>query len=125
LDISKLIAVYMVITAGLMVIFANVTSYDATLQLLALALGFFIFGSMVGLYALAPHLYPVQSRSAGLSIAIGIGRIGGVTSPLLAGFLFDHGWAQADGFIVFALPLLLSAFVVIALRAKAAPSHRN
>lgn len=118
LDISKLIAVYMVLSAALMAVFANVSSFDITLQMLALALGFFIFGSMVGLYALAPHLYPVQSRSAGLSIAIGIGRIGGVTSPLLAGYLFDHGWAQTDGFIVFAIPLLLSAVVAIALKAK-------
>ncbi|MDZ4729028.1 MAG: MFS transporter [Xanthomonadales bacterium] len=118
LDISKLIAVYMVLSAALMAVFANVSSFDITLQMLALALGFFIFGSMVGLYALAPHLYPVQSRSAGLSIAIGIGRIGGVTSPLLAGYLFDHGWAQADGFIMFAIPLLLAAVVVIALKAK-------
>jgi benzoate transport len=116
--ISKLIAFYMCVTAGLMVLFSNVTTFDAGMQLLTLGLGFFIFGSIVGLYALSPHLYPVQSRSAGLSIAIGVGRVGGVTSPLLAGYLFDHGWAQSDGFIGFAAPLLISAIVVLAVSAK-------
>jgi benzoate transport len=116
--ISKLIAFYMCVTAGLMVLFSNVTTYDTAMQLLALMLGFFIFGSIVGLYALAPHLYPVQSRSAGLSIAISVGRVGAVISPLLAGYLFDNGWAQSDGFIGFAAPLLISAVVVLAVTAK-------
>jgi benzoate transport len=116
--ISKLIAFYMCVTTGLMVLFSNVTTYDTAMQLLALMLGFFIFGSIVGLYALAPHLYPVQSRSAGLSIAISVGRVGAVISPLLAGYLFDNGWAQSDGFIGFAAPLLISAVVVLAVTAK-------
>ena len=118
MTISKLIAFYMCVTAGLMVLFSNVTTFDAGMQLLTLGLGFFIFGSIVGLYALSPHLYPVQSRSAGLSVAIGVGRVGGVTSPLLAGYLFDHGWAQSDGFIGFAAPLLVSAVVVLAVSTK-------
>tara|TARA_R110002110_G_scaffold205066_1_gene416712 strand:- start:111795 stop:113135 length:1341 start_codon:yes stop_codon:yes gene_type:complete len=113
--ISKLIAVYMVVTAVLMLLFANVSSFNITTLTLALALGFFIFGSMVGLYALSPHLYPARSRAAGLSIAIGVGRIGGVTSPLVAGYLFDHGWAQQDGFMVFAVPLLVSMVAVLVL----------
>lgn len=118
IHISKLISIYMVITAGLMVLFANVTVFDAGMLTLTLALGFFIFGSIVGLYALAPHLYPVHCRASGLSIAIGVGRIGGVTAPLMAGYLFDHGWAQQDGFVVFAVPLVLSALVVLGLSAK-------
>jgi benzoate transport len=118
LEISKLIAVYMVLSTVLMVMFSTVTTYDTSLQILALSLGFFIFGSIVGLYALAPHLYPVRSRSAGLSIAIGVGRVGGVASPLLAGYLFDNEWTQSDGFIVFAIPLVLSAMVVLALNSK-------
>ena len=67
---------------------------------------------------IAPHLYPVRSRSAGLSIAIGVGRVGGVASPLLAGYLFDNDWTQSDGFIVFSIPLMLSAVVVLALNSK-------
>ncbi|MFC1720285.1 MFS transporter [Pseudomonadota bacterium] len=118
LKINKLIAVYMLITTGLMALFANVTTFNAGMLALTLSLGFFIFGSIVGLYALAPHLYPVRCRSSGLSMAIGIGRLGGVSSPLLAGYLLDHSWAQQDIFIVFAGPLLLSAMVVLGLTAR-------
>jgi len=116
-QINKLIVAYLLITSALMVLFAQVTAFNAGMLLLTVALGFFIFGSIVGLYALAPHLYPAQCRSSGLSIAIGVGRIGGVAAPLLAGYLFDRGWFQQDGFIVFAAPLLISALVVLGLNA--------
>jgi benzoate transport len=116
IPISRLIALYMLVTAGLMVLFSTVHTFTSGTLALALALGFFIFGSMVGLYALSPHLYPARSRAAGLSIAIGLGRLGGVTSPLLAGFLFDGGWTRQQGFVAFAAPLLLSMLVVLMLR---------
>jgi benzoate transport len=118
LAIRKLIAVYMLLTAGLMVLFSGVTTFDSATLSLTLLLGFFIFGSIVGLYALAPHLYPPGSRTAGLGIAIGIGRIGGVLSPVLAGVLFDAGWGRQDSYLVFALPLVLCALVVLAIRSK-------
>lgn len=49
IGIRKLIAVYMVVTAGLMVLFSGVTTFDAATLTLALLLGFFIFGSIFGL----------------------------------------------------------------------------
>lgn len=118
LDIGKLIAVYMFVTAVLMVLFSTVTVFNTSMLVLTLSLGFFVFGSIVGLYALAPQLYPARSRSAGLSVAIGVGRIGGALSPILAGSLFDYGWDQQDGYILFAVPLLLSLALVVQLAAR-------
>jgi benzoate transport len=115
LPLPRLVTAYVLFTAVLMVVFAYGGSDIDMLVLLATCLGFFLFGSMVGLYALAPHLFPTQSRAAGVSIAIGVGRIGGVTSPLLAGVLFDHGWAQVDGYVIFAVPLVITAFAVALL----------
>jgi benzoate transport len=118
LDIGKLIAVYMFVTAVLMVLFSTVSVFNTSMLVLTVSLGFFVFGSIVGLYALAPQLYPARSRSAGLSIAIGIGRTGGALSPILAGYLFDYGWAKQDGYILFAAPLLLSMVLVVLLAAR-------
>lgn len=118
LDIGKLIAVYMFVTVVLMVLFSTVTVFDTSMLMLTASLGFFVFGSIVGLYALAPQLYPARSRSAGLSIAIGVGRLGGVLSPVLAGALFDHGWDKQHGYILFAVPLLLAVALVVQLAAR-------
>jgi len=115
LPLPRLVTIYVLLTGILMLVFAYLGSNIGTLVVVATCLGFFLFGSMVGLYALAPHLFPTQSRAAGVSLAIGVGRIGGVTSPMLAGVLFDHGWAQADGYIIFAVPLVITAVAVALL----------
>jgi benzoate transport len=115
LPLHRLLTVYVVLTGILMIVFAYSGSDISLLVPLATALGFFLFGSMVGLYALAPALYPTQSRAAGVSIAIGSGRIGGVISPMLAGILFDAGWAKTDSYILFAVPLVITAFAVVLL----------
>ncbi len=115
LPIQRLIILYVVLTGVLMAVFSQADGGVNTMVGVALCLGFFMFGSMVGLYALAPHLYPARSRAAGISIAIGFGRIGGVISPLLAGFLFDAGWAKTDGYILFAAPLVITASAIFVL----------
>ncbi len=115
LPLPRLILVYVILTIVLMIVFARVGSHIGAMVAIAASLGFFLFGCMVGLYALAPQIYPVQSRSAGISIAIGVGRIGGVLSPMLAGVLFDLGWAKTDGYILFALPLVITATAIVVL----------
>ena len=59
---------------------------------IALAIGVFLFGSMVGLYAATPILYPAAIRATGMGWAIGIGRIGAILAPVIAGLLVDRGW---------------------------------
>jgi benzoate transport len=115
MPLPRLIATYAVMTVLLMIVFSQTGTAVSMMVVVATCLGFFLFGSMVGLYALAPQLYPPQSRAAGVSIAIGFGRIGGVASPMLAGMLFDSGWAKSDGYILFALPLVIMAGVIIVL----------
>jgi MFS family permease len=70
---------------------------------------------MIGLYALAPLLYPAATRTTGMGWAIGIGRIGGIAAPALAGVLVDFGWESGPIYYLFALPLLLAVFVVRSL----------
>jgi MFS family permease len=115
MPLRPLMVGYVTLTGLLMLVFSH-SGTDIGLMLpVAASLGFFIFGSMVGLYAMAPQLYPVSSRAAGISIAIGTGRIGAVLSPLLAGLLFDFGWARTDGYVLFALPLVITVGAIIVL----------
>jgi benzoate transport len=115
LRLPRLLAVYLILTGVLMVLFSGTGSHIALMVPVAASLGFFIFGSMVGLYALAPQLFPVNSRAAGISTAIGTGRIGAVLAPAVAGMLFDSGWAKMDGYVLFALPLVITFGAVVVL----------
>jgi benzoate transport len=90
---------------------------------LTLAVGCFLFGSMVGLYALMPSAYPTEVRNTGAGLSIGIGRIGAFIAPLLAGFLLEAGWSSSRTYLVFAVPLLVAAAATVVLgRVRAAPA---
>ncbi len=115
LPLLRLIQIYVVLTAILMILFAQFSDQIGVMVIVAVCLGFFLFGSMVGLYALAPHLYPTQSRSAGLSLAIGLGRTGGVAAPIIAGFIFEAGVEKTDGYIWFAVPLIITLVALVLL----------
>lgn len=53
----------------------------------AFGIGFFLSGGQFLLYALTTELYPPQVRGTGVGFAVGIGRLGAVAGPLLAGVL--------------------------------------
>jgi benzoate transport len=125
LSLPRLIQVYVALTMVLMVVFSQMTGQIGVMVIVAVLLGFFLFGSMVGLYALAPHLYPTQSRAAGISLAIGLGRMGGVAAPVLAGFLFEAGVDKVDGYLWFALPLCITIASLILLARGMNPAIRR
>ena len=73
---------------------------------------------MVGLYVITPSIYPTAVRNTGTGLAIGVGRIGAIVSPYLAGVLLGSGWKPADAYMVFSVPMLFSAAAVMLLGRK-------
>ena len=69
-------------------------------------------GLMPGLYAIAPRVYPASARAAGISMSIGIARLGAVVGPALAGYLLSEGVSPGGLIMIFAIPLIIPAFVV-------------
>jgi len=79
---------------------------------LAFLVGFFLMSAMAGLYIIVPKVYPPNVRNTGTGLAIGIGRVGAMVGPALAGYLIAAGWERAAYYSVLALPVLISAFAV-------------
>ncbi|WP_218511284.1 MFS transporter [Variovorax sp. dw_308] len=117
MNLGSLTASSMVLTALAMAAFGYFTSSLAVAFAIAFGIGAFIFGSMAGLYAFAPVVYPAAMRSTGMGWAIGIGRVGAILAPLTAGVLLDKGWSPPHLYYAFALPLLAAMLTVLALRA--------
>jgi AAHS family 4-hydroxybenzoate transporter-like MFS transporter len=59
---------------------------------IAFTLGFMVTGAQAGLNVSSARFYPTSIRSTGVGWSLGIGRIGSVAGPLIAGFLLDAGW---------------------------------
>jgi AAHS family 3-hydroxyphenylpropionic acid transporter len=78
------------------------------------AAGFLVLGAQYALYGLPPRLYPAEIRAAGAGAAVGIGRLGSIIGPLLAGQLRHAGWTP--GQVLFAmLPVALAAGLAVFL----------
>ncbi|ANY19589.1 4-hydroxybenzoate transporter PcaK [Tsuneonella dongtanensis] len=113
--LERLIALYFVVAALFMIGFALVSA-DVSLTILfalTFAMGFFSFGSLIGLYALATRVYPTEVRTTGVGWAIGIGRMGSIVGPSLAGLLIGLEWDRGTYYFLFALPLLVGAMAAL------------
>ncbi len=102
------------LTVLLIILGANNHSLTAIMLLIS-AVGFSVHGSMIGLYATAPALYPAHIRATGMGWAIGLSRLGAVVGPALAGFLLDAGWSAQQLFQAFAMPALMASIGVFCL----------
>lgn len=108
---------FLAITAVATVLFAFFATDLAMAFLIALLIGTFLIGSMAGLYSLAPVLYPAAVRTTGMGWAIGIGRIGAILSPMIAGLLVDAGWTTTMLYCAFVLPLIAAVLTTRMLKA--------
>lgn len=85
--------------------------------------GFGIPGSQAGLNALSATYYPTDLRSTGVGSGLGIGRIGSIVGPYVAGQLLVRHWSTPSLFFVAAVPALISAIIMISLKWVIRPSE--
>jgi MFS family permease len=116
--LGQVIACFMLFAGAAMLLFGLFAGSLSLALPLAFTVGFFIYGAMMGLYALTPQLHPALLRATGMGFAIGMGRVGGILSPILAGFLLDAGWKPEHVFFAFAAPMLIAVCAVLSLRTR-------
>jgi AAHS family 4-hydroxybenzoate transporter-like MFS transporter len=61
--------------------------------------GFCVVGGQIAANALAAGFYPTSMRSTGVGWALGIGRVGSIVGPLVAGVLLTLKWSTASVFM--------------------------
>lgn len=78
----------------------------------ALVLGFFLYGTMAGHYAVVPRVFPALVRTSGTGIALGAGRIGATIGPLVGAAVLTMA-STWSALILMALPLLICAILIV------------
>lgn len=114
--LTRVLSLFMLLTAGLLVLFVGSASSIAAALGLGLLIGLFANGCVAGLYALSPVVYDASVRATGVGWGIGIGRIGAIVSPTVAGVLLDAGWQPLHLYGVFAVVFVLAAACLLLLR---------
>jgi AAHS family 4-hydroxybenzoate transporter-like MFS transporter len=73
-------------------------------------------GAQAGINALAAVYYPTDLRATGIGSGLGIGRIGAIVGPLVAGELLRRNRASRELFYAAAIPALISAIAMFSMR---------
>jgi AAHS family 4-hydroxybenzoate transporter-like MFS transporter len=97
---------------------AAVTANHSGLALLAASVflsGFFVVGSQGALNAVPSLMYPAAVRSTATGWALGVGRLGSVTGPAVAGILLGSGWTYSRVLLFAAVIGGLAALLVMML----------
>jgi AAHS family 4-hydroxybenzoate transporter-like MFS transporter len=92
-----------------MIALASAGASFAALASCIFAVGFFLIGTQSALNASSALIYPPSLRSTGVGWGFGIGRIGSIISPGIAGMLVAMHWEPAHLFRVAAIPTLTAS----------------
>ena len=117
--VSSLCAGFMITAIGAMAIFGRLEINLTMMLVVAFLIGVLIAGSMIGLYITVPSLYPVRIRNTGTGWALGIGRLGAVAGPYMAGVLIGLDWDRGALYFAMGLPLVISAAALLWLGSNA------
>jgi AAHS family 4-hydroxybenzoate transporter-like MFS transporter len=113
-----MITVFMAMAGGLMIVFGFLGNQVGILMAVAVAMGFFGQAGFIGLYSVAARLYPTRIRATGIGWAIGLGRVGAIIGPSIAGILIGLGWERSNYFLVLSIPFFVGATAIWLLKAK-------
>jgi len=118
------LALAYVARAGAMLGHAASDQPPAILALSGLA-GFLVVGAQFALYPVLPPLYPAQLRAAGAGAAVGVGRLGSIAGPLIAGELRNAGATPGEVFAAMTPVAIAAAVILLALARAARPLARD
>jgi MFS transporter, AAHS family, 4-hydroxybenzoate transporter len=77
--------------------------------------GFGIIGGQTAANPVAGMAYPTEIRSTGVGWFLGVGRLGSIVGPALAGHLITIGWTNRGIFLLATIPALVAAAAAFAL----------
>ncbi|HME40652.1 MAG TPA: MFS transporter [Steroidobacteraceae bacterium] len=115
----KALTVITLIGSSLMVIWfgrgpADLTSLSTTVAIA----GLFTNAGIGGYYLLFAKVFPTHVRATGAGFAIGVGRMGAVLAPVIAGYLLQAGLGLQAVATMMAMGSLLSAGALLALEVR-------
>ncbi len=116
---ARMPAIFFVLGLVAVAVAARAPLSNAELTGVIVVCGFCITGMQCTLNGTAGLAYPTPIRARGLGAALGVGRIGSVIGPLLAGAMVSAGVTSArDLFLLPLVPLALGAIASFIVAAK-------
>lgn len=114
--IVRVVSIATMGSAAVTVLFGQIPAQALPLLATAFVLGMLTNATQIGIYAMIPGLFPSSVRAGATGLAIGMGRLGSVIGPWLAGLMLANGWGVPWLFAAMAIPYLVAALLMLPLR---------
>jgi MFS family permease len=112
---ARLTGIYFLLAAVSLLAVGFLGPQPAALLAAAGAASLFIQGSFTGLVINTTRFYPSEVRNTGTGFMLGVGRLGGIVGPSVAGVAMGLGWQRAHFYPVFAALAVLAAITIFSL----------
>ena len=116
--LKRLIFTFFIIAFAVMVTYGTIPLNNALIFILTFLMGIFVQGGFNGYWPATARVYDVEVRTTGIGWATGAGRFGAIAGPALFGILSDMNLSVAVLFILFSIPLVISALFVYNIPSK-------
>lgn len=110
---------FTILSSAAVILFIGSASILWLAMVFGILVGALMNGCISGLYTLNPLTYDADIRSTGVGWSIGVGRIGAILAPTIAGQLLDSGWEKQDLYIGVGFVLLISTVALLFLKPRA------
>jgi AAHS family 4-hydroxybenzoate transporter-like MFS transporter len=87
--------------------------------------GWGIVGGQAGINAMSATFYPTDLRATGVGAGLGMGRMGAIIGPWVAGQLLSLHWSSQQLFLAAAVPALLSSVFMLGMRFAIKPEQHK
>ncbi|KRB85485.1 hypothetical protein ASE00_01430 [Sphingomonas sp. Root710] len=119
ISIKPLTLALMVVGGVLILLFSLLPASLGLLIAGAIVTGFFLQGGMVAFYVIMQRTFPVHARASGTGFVIGVGRLGSILPPVVAGLMFTAGASRMEVTALMAAPAIIC--VALLWRFRVAP----
>lgn len=110
--LKRLIFTFFLIAFGVMVLYGTITLSFGIVFITTFFIGIFVQGGFNGYWPATTRVYETEVRATGVGWAVGVGRFGAILGPAVFGILSDLNLSVPVLFIIFSIPLLISAAAV-------------
>lgn len=118
------VLILMFFIGSLCFVLLSITTSSLLLYLIITLTGACTVGTQNLVNPYISEFYPREIRTTGLSIAVGVGRIGGIMAPVAIALLLSTNLDPQHAFMAFAVPSLIGAVCFITVREKHASFDR-
>ena len=120
--VKRVLVIAFVLSAGGFAVFALSTGALPTALAAAALLGFLLNAGIAGMFSIGPVYYSSDVRATAVGFITGMGRVGAIISPIVAGSLIDGGQAPGSLYFLFIIPLLIGGGAIAFTRGSGKPA---